>query len=276
MSNKNEKALTQALYQLLRPLARLLLRRGVSYSQFAELARRAFIDVAEQDFKIEGRKQTLSRISVLTGINRKDVSKIQKQPHPLAGTPVPKLNRASRIINAWLHYPEFINSDGSPKVLPLTGTNETSFEKLVKTFGGDVPARAVLDELERLNAVSTEKDQITLLTRAYIPNQDEAQRLRIFGQACRDLLSTLDYNLADGESEQHKPILQRTVAYANIPEELLTYIRDRANSEGQEFLLQINQWLAQCDRDTNDELHGSGSTRAGIGIYYFEESKQER
>ncbi|MGB1012470.1 MAG: DUF6502 family protein [Thiolinea sp.] len=35
--------------------------------------------------------------------------------------------------------------------------------------------------------------------------------------------------------------------------------------------MQLNDWLAQHDRDTNPQVQGTGTVQAGVGIYYFEE-----
>ena len=78
------QALNQAVVQLLRPLVKVLLRHGVAYDEFAELARRTYVDVAERDFTLHGRKQTASRISVITGLNRKEVARLQALNSPEA------------------------------------------------------------------------------------------------------------------------------------------------------------------------------------------------
>lgn len=268
MIKNNERKLYRAVYKLLLPLVKLLIRQGMPHSVFADVARHAYVDAATKEFTIPGRKQSISRVSVLTGINRKDIAKLRKRPHPLENDAANQYNRAHRVINAWLRDGRFQNEQGNPRPLPFDG-DEFSFSELVRLYSGDVPVRALLDELQRIKAVSiNNEEQVSLLTQAYLPQEDTAEKLRIFGNAAADLLSTLNHNLEKGSLQAR---FQRTVAYANIPEESLSQIRIRSQEEMQELIIKINQWLCQHDRDVNPQVIGKGQVRAGIGIYYFEE-----
>lgn len=259
-----QQAVRASLARLLRPLVKLLIHHGVTYATFAEVSRRLFVDVAAEDFKLPGKKQSLSRISVLTGINRKDISKLLDKA---AINEASGVNRPAKIIQGWLRDADYINESGAPRPLHFDGA-KNSFTELVRRYGGDVTPRAMLDELLRVNAASLdEKNNIYLASSAYIPQADLEEKFRILGRATNDLYSTLINNLEQSSSQSQ---LQRTVAYSNIPVQALSQIRLRSKEEGEQFLLQINQWLSQCDQDVNPQLKGSGKVRAGIGIYYFE------
>jgi len=268
MSQKNDQKLFSSVFKLLRPLVKLLLRHGIPYNVFADMARHAYVDVATKEFTLPGRRQTLSRVSVLTGINRKDITKLHKRPHPLENDTISHLNRASRVVNAWLIDPQFQDVNAQPKTLPIEG-GDVSFSELVRRYSGDVTVGAVLDELQRINAVSVTNEIVHLQTQAYVPEDDMEEKLRIFGTAATDLISTLTHNL-DNQTSQKR--VQRSVFYNNIPQESLPEIRARSNEEVQAMLIQMNQWLSKHDRDENEEVTGTGQARAGIGIYYFEES----
>lgn len=268
MSNDTHKALHKALYKMLRPLVRLLMRHGVSYRLFADIARHVYVDVAEQDFALEGRKPSNARVAVLTGINRKDIAKLKERPHPLAEGATDNPNACARVITAWINQTRFHSAAGHPLELPIDEhISEPSFTELVREHSSDVPVRALLDELERIGAVNKTSDKVKLVVNGYIPHQDMAENIRIFGTAAADLMGTMDHNIA----KLGKARIQRTVSYDNIPIELLERIRQRSTTEGEAFLLQINDWLAACDRKENTSLIGSGRARAGIGIYYFEQ-----
>lgn len=274
MSDRTQKALVRALYRMLRPMVRLLLRHGVSYRLFADIARHVYVDTAREDFAIPGRKQSLSRMAVLTGINRKDIAKLQERSHPLSEAPAEQPTPTARVITGWLNDVRFHDETGEPAVLPIdSDRDEPSFVALVRDYSRDVPVRALLDELERIQAVQRDGGQVSLLTRGYIPLEDMQENIRIFGTAAADLMATMDHNIA---KEEPGPFIQRTVSYVNIPEELLERIRERSAREGQAFLLQINDWLAECDRDQSPGLKGSGQVRAGIGLYYFEQRSDAR
>jgi len=272
MSDYVQNATKAALAKLMRPLVKLLIKQGFTYANFAEVTRRLFIDVAAEDFKLPGKKQSSSRISVLTGINRKDIAKILDRPNTADSNDLKGGNRPSRIIQGWLRDNDFANESGAPKPLHFEGA-EHSFSELVRRYGGDVTPRAVFDELIRVGAVTKNPQQrIVLCSSAYIPQADLEEKFRIMGRATNDLFSTLDHNL---EHDPYTARLQRTVAYSDVPLEALAQIRLRSKEVGEQFLLQINQWLSQQDRDVNPEIKGTGKARAGIGIYYFEHILEE-
>lgn len=272
MSDQTSTSLNLALAKLLRPLVKLLIKQGFTYASFSEVVRRLFVDVAAEEFKLPGKKQSASRIAILTGINRKDVAKILNAPEEVELGPFKEGNRPSRIIQGWLRDNDFINESGAPKPLHFEG-GEHSFSELVRRYGGDVPPRAVFDELIRVGAITQNLQQkILLCSSAYVPQTGLDEKFRIMGRASSDLFSTLEHNL---EHEPYMAHLQRTVAYSNIPLESLAQVRLRSKEEGEQFLLQVNQWLSQQDKDVNPETQGSGKARAGIGIYYFENILEE-
>lgn len=268
MSDRTQKALTRAVYRVLRPMVRLLMRHGVSYRLFADIARHVYVDVARDDFSLPGRKQSLSRMAVLTGINRKDIAKLQDRPHPLSDAAEEKPTPAARVITGWLNDVRFHTNTGEPAELPVESQEDApSFSSLVREYSSDVPVRALLDELVRIRAVVRREEGVALMARGYIPVEDMQENIRIFGTAAADLMATMDHNIAKMDPG---PFIQRTVSYQNIPVELLERIRQRSARDGQAFLLQVNDWLAEYDQGPATEP-APGRARAGIGLYYFEQ-----
>jgi hypothetical protein len=266
MANNVKKYLTTSVVKLLRPLVRILLRYGISYGEFAEMARWVFVNVAEKDFGIVGKKQTISRISVITGLNRKDVTRLTKTNICEDKTVSGVINRAGRVIGGWVKDQGFHDHKGVPAVLPLEG-DEKSFAELVKRYSGDMPVRAVLDELLRIEAVKKNEDNtVSLLTRAYIPKNIDVEKIAILGADAADLMATIDHNLAE-----QQPFFQRKVVYDNIPSEAVADFRETSAAEGQLLLEKLDILLSGQDRDCNPGVEGSGRKRLGVGIYYFEE-----
>lgn len=270
MTQKVTKALSAAILRMLRPLVRLLLRHGISYGTFADLAKWVYVDVADKEFNVPGRKQTVSRVSVLTGLSRKEVARIQAIETPDDEAVVQQYNRAARVISGWLRDAQFNDKQGDPAVLPLEGKN--SFAELVKAYSGDMPARAILDELVRVKAVELTDSSVKLLTHAYVPADGEEEKLHILGTDVALLIDTIDHNL---ENIEEKPHFQRKVAYDNLPEEILPELRELSSEKAQALLEELDRHLVKHDRDSNPESKGSGRKRAGLGIYYFEEDVSE-
>lgn len=270
MTQKVTKALSAAILRMLRPLVRLLLRHGISYGTFADLAKWVYVDVADKEFSVAGRKQTVSRVSVLTGLSRKEVARIQAIETPDDQVVMQQYNRAARVISGWLRDEKFSDAKGQPNTLPLEGKD--SFAELVKAYSGDLPARAILDELLRVKAVELNDDNVELLTHAYVPADGEEEKLHILGTDVALLINTIDHNL---ESTESKPHFQRKVAYDNLPEEALPLLREISSEKAQALLEELDRYLVKHDRDSNPETKGSGRKRAGLGIYYFEEDIPE-
>ncbi len=262
------QALSAATLQLLRPLVTILLRNNVSHRTFAELAKLVYVEVANAEFGIAGKKQTTSRIAILTGLTRKEVQRLLAQPPDTEPVSAEEYHRASRVITGWVRDPDFGDGKGHPHPLPMEG-KPASFSTLVKRYSGDIPVRAMVDELLRAGAVKQLKDgRICLLSRGYIPQKGPVEKLQILGSDTADLIMTIDYNLHQNPA---KPRFQRKVMYDNVPVEAAREFQTLAAAQGQELLEAIDRWLAHRDRDVNPASKGTGRVRVGLGIYHFEE-----
>ena len=272
MLSANIQTLSKAVLRILRPLVRILLRNGISYGTFADLAKGVYIDVARQEFSMGDRKQSTSRVSILTGLSRKEVTRVRKLQRPHDQRSAEQYNRAARVIAAWLREPDFVDGEGQPAILPMSGGGAT-FNELVRRFSGDIPARAIRDELMRVGALEQLEDgRIRLLARAYIPKTSEIDKIHILGTDVSHLIATIDHNL---RPETPEPFFQRKVAYDNLPHEVLPQLRRLTGRKAQALLETLDRWLARHDRDTNPAAAGTDRNRAGIGIYYFEEPFSE-
>ena len=259
-----KQSLIAAAQRLLRPLIRLLLRYGVPYGTFADVAKQVYVDVAMTDFDLPGRKQTVSRTSVITGLSRKEVSRVLRIEPKTAGSG--HYNRAARVIAAWVREQPFSDASGNPKTLLIEDDN--GFTGLVRRFSGDMPVRAILDELLRVGAIQKiGDDQVQLQSRSYIPASGEPEKMEILGQDVAGLISTIAHNL----NPDHDSYFQRKVFYDNLPNEAIEELQALTYQHGQEMIELLDNWMAQHDRDENPLIEGSGRRRVGIGVYYFEE-----
>lgn len=270
--DKVRQVLSYSVQKLLYPLIRILLRNGIPFGSFMELAKWVYVDVASKEFGIRGKKPTDSRISILTGLSRKEVKHVKEKSAPSDEGTVERYNRAARVIRGWTQDRTFQDGWGEPAILPIEGEGAT-FNLLVSEYSGDVPARAILDELLRVNAVERLTDgRIRLLQRAYIPRTSEVDKLGILGTDVAYLIATIDHNLVCHPQEAY---FQRKVAYDNLPQEVLPELKKLTEQHGQALLEYLNEWLAQQDRDINPDITGTGRKQAGVGIYFFEQDISE-
>ncbi|MEE8343457.1 MAG: DUF6502 family protein [Gammaproteobacteria bacterium] len=271
-SDTKKKALSSAIAMILAPLIRILLRNGMSIGAFYEIAKQTYVRVAENDFEIPGKEQTTTRIATITGLTRKEVLRIRNLNEDGHFLSLEHHNRASRVISAWVREPEFQNKRGGPSALPFEGQTG-SFSSLAKRFSGDIPARTILEELLHSGAVTNLNDgRIKLVTNAYVPRADIVEKITILGTDVTDLISTIDHNLV---CEPDETFFQRKVWYNNIPEELISELRQKIVNRSQATVEALDQEMANCDRDVNPEVDGTGRKRAVVSIYYFEEQFKE-
>lgn len=267
-TDDSQATLTRAVIRLLKPLVRILLRHGVPFAGFAELAKQTYVDVAYTDFGVKGRKQTNSRVSTITGLSRKEVQRLRDLPTEFGDGNIMQYNRAARVVYGWVHDENFQGQAG--KCLDL---DFETFTKLVKEYSGDIPPRAILDELLQVGVVSKlENETYRLLSRAYIPRAGKQEMLDYLGTDVGGLLETMDHNIHDPGDE---PFFQRKVYYDNLPLEALPHIRNLIGEKAQPLLEEIDKNLALHDRDANPEVEGTGRKGAGIGVYYFETDEDE-
>lgn len=257
--------LQKAVTRVLSPLVRFLLRHGVSHAEFATWAKQAYVEEARVHFGIEGKSPTVSRMAVVTGINRKEVKRLLELPSHIEPG-VSKHNRAVRVVTGWLQDQEYHESNGETKTLEY-GDAEDSFNQLVKRYGGDVPAKAVLDELERVGTVVVEGANVTLASKGYVPHKSQDAMLDVFATSASDLLDTLEHNLIDGSKKR----LQMSVAYDDVTTEGLTEFRKLSGKKAMTLLRELDKELAQHDRGANPKVKGDGSHRIGLGLYLIEQ-----
>jgi hypothetical protein len=262
-----QRVLETAIATLLRPLFRLLLRQSMSFIAFEEIAKRVFVEVAMKDFGIEGKAPSMSRAAILSGLTRKEVARLLAEPSLEAQEPGERYNRAARVLTGWQRDLDFTESDGSPRWLRDEGPR--SFAELVRRYSGDVPARAVLDELLRVGAVRRHDDgRIEPIARAYVPASSVADKLAILGADVADLISTIEHNIDHGKAE---PRFQRKVMYHRIAASHLPALRRLSAVQSQALLERLDRWLQEHDTGVPEDGPEPRAARVGLGIYYFEE-----
>lgn len=262
-----ERAIDLAVARLLRPLFRVLLRHGKSYRAFEEVAKRTYVDVALSDFGIPGKKPSVSRVSILSGLTRKEVQRLLQAPALEDTGTGERRNRAAQVLTGWLRDADFLDPQGNPLALDVEG--ERGFAALVRRHSGDMPTRAVLDELLRVGAVDRLPDgRIVLLARGYVPRQGAREMVDILGADVADLIETIDHNLHQGHQA---PRFQRKVMYRGVPVQALPAFRALSAQQAQALLEQLDQWLQNTDSGTPAAGDPPNGARVGMGIYYFEE-----
>ena len=264
-SQSLEGRLLRAARRILVPLVRLLLRNGITANAFQELSRKVFVDVAYDEFGIEGKPQTLARVSVITGLNRKEVARL----HKLEGLDQADLvwwNRAGTVIAGWTTDPQFQTKAGYPLDLPFS-EGEPSFSDLVRKYSGDMYPRSVADELLRLGTIEEVEGKLRLTRRGYVPSTDPAGMIDILGQDTAQFMATIDHNIQSGGEDT---LFQAKVQASNLPQEHLAAFNEYSRQVSLRAIDDVARWLNE--HDAGKDTSGSDARfAAGLGVFQINE-----
>jgi hypothetical protein len=263
-----------AIDRMLRPVVRHLIAQGVTHPALTQILKEIYLDVAEAEFALPDKRQTDSRLALITGLNRKEISRLRRLRKPPKLTVAVEDNLVTHVIGRWMAGPPYAAADGAPCRLPYESDNPAvaSFARLVRDLSVDIPVRSVLDELLRAKVVTLRLPQgkVELQRETHIP-EDAAAKLTVLGTDPAELFCTIMHNVEHPDA----PHLQRKVGYDNIGGDALPEIRAAARLTGEEFVRHANTLLAAYDRDQNPHAAGGRRMRVILGTYYFEEEVAE-
>jgi hypothetical protein len=256
--------LERALTGLLIPLVRFGLRRGLKFQEFLYCLKQAFLISAEQEIRASKLPYTISRASILTGLQRKDIKKLN---HPLTEERE-NTNLLTRIIGLWLHDSRFRDKKGNPLRLTFEGA-ESQFAELVHCVSVDLSPHTVLYGLEHSGNIIKTGKTIELKQHAYVPGDTLLEQMDLLTRDSADLLSAVEENVF---TRPATPNLHITTEFDNICKQDLLKLREWLLDQGTIFHEKTRNYLAQFDKDTNQRLYKkTGGARVVIGSFSFTE-----
>ncbi|MGB5690559.1 MAG: DUF6502 family protein [Woeseiaceae bacterium] len=258
---------------LLLPVVRLALRHGVTSSEFAELTKEAYVQVARNDHGIDGRPTNNARVAMLTGLSRREVARIRDRL--LEGGLLvedKQGNRISQVLTGWHVDSEFTDADGQPKVLPATGPTG-SFSSLLKRYAGDLPHGAIRKEMQQRALIEEQADGgYRVLKRDYIYSDLDPEMIARMGVALHDHAATLEHNL--NEQRLTAPRFEAIADNASIRPSTYKAFCRLVQERGLSFLEEMDGWLSDNEIETSTDSKAR-SVRLGVGVYLiYDESEQ--
>ena len=256
-------AFLKAIERMLDPLVRALMGMGVTFPFFIRILKRAYIRVAKREIEREGASLTVSRVSVMTGLQRKDIGRITEEVEKRQAPP-PNISLGARLIGIWSGARGFTDAAGKPLPLARFAGAKPTFEDLVRSVSTDVRPRAVLDEWLRLGVVEIDDDErVHLKGDAFVPRQGFDELAWFYGRNLGDHISAATHNLL-GAGER---FLERAVYYDKLTPESVAELARISREIGVEALLRINrEALRLADAD---EGKAGADQRMSVGLYYF-------
>ena len=242
----------------------MLLRAGLTWREFCGIAKTAFVQAATEEYGIKGRPTNISRVSILTGISRKEV----KRQRDLIASEKPaapqKTTDATRVLSGWFQDPEFIDADGKP--LPLLEKGEgKSFQSLCHRFAGGMAAPTLLKELLNTQTIAkNERGELIPLRRYYQPARHDDENLVWAVNLIRDLTQTMTNNVF--KDEHTRPRFGGKADNMKLPASSAPAFQAFLDKQGQLFLEKVDDWLTQHVSQDSDET----CVRLGVGLFAIE------
>ena len=202
--HKNNK-LNKAFLILLQPIARLFLRFGRGYREYSDLSKAAFVAVASEDYGVHGRPTNVSRIAAMTGLTRKEISRIRARLDKGDGAVTERGTPLQELISGWASSDEFRDENGAPAALALHG-GRGSFQSLVKQFAGDIPEGAMRKELQRIGRARPDGDTLVLCPPDKAEQQTEEAMAARLRAGPYPLMAALAHNEAAKKSSDLWPL----------------------------------------------------------------------
>lgn len=267
--------LLAAFRYLLVPLVRILLRNGISFNEISEVLKGAYARVAATDFAVPGRPMSYSRLSITTGIARRDFDRVLGEEERLRRALESNASQIANVLQGWHNDPEYMGPYGFPRDLEFSreAGGGLSFEDLVERYAPGVDAQLMLEELIRYRAaaIAEESGMIHVEKRTFIPEQMAPEVIEIFARGVRRYVETVDHNL--GEQEATRRRFERWVFpdYGIRAEDWAPFsemVRDRLQEVIDDLETQFA--LFRRPREGTDQI-----LSVGVGLYLYKDDLAE-
>ncbi|MEM1174240.1 MAG: DUF6502 family protein [Pseudomonadota bacterium] len=274
MQDEINRQILSAFFVVLKPIARILLRFGIGFREFAEVAKTAFVDVASKDFGLRGRPTNISRVAVMTGLTRKEVRRLRDKIDNGEDSAVVKMTPLWDVLHHWHSDSEFVNSDGTPLELDFSSDSGPSFSELVRRYGGDIPPGAMRTELKRVGAVvETGKGTLKALKRSFRAEADHDMLIGSLIHGVYPLIATVNHNVNSerkGKTWKQRIAYTQSVRKSDVPRlERITGDRIVEFAESIDDLFMAYETLYEGDESKED------TSTLAVGVFYFEERDKD-
>jgi hypothetical protein len=256
----------RAVERVLRPICRLLVRRGIGIINAIELLKRAYLQGAADVAAEQGLPVTPRRLQLYTGIPRAEVERLRSTVAANVDLSEDKIAAVSRLLTMWhVDHRYVLPFVDTPRELPLDGDDEApSFATLAKECAPQFNPKELLEELVRANAVLIDPDtnKLHVVARTYFPEPFSETDSERFGAMLSAYAITMDCNTRKagpglGRFDRH------TTADFSISLEDEEEFHRLVRTEGQKTLELLDAWLAGRERAPES------GRRPGAAIFFF-------
>lgn len=258
--------LLAAARHMMVPIARLLVRNGVGFGDFVEAARYAYVEGGKAVLKERGLAATSARLSVQTGLTRRDVERVMGDPMRYAIIPSREWNAAIQVLHAWHTKPPYVLVPvGMPLELEYDSPDrKQTFVALVRSTVSDVDPAAVLQFLKDSRVIEQdEHGRYRPVSRYIIPPRLGEHQVRFTARTVRRFLDTVDINLS---SEPEHGRFERSVAAdRGVPVSVYADFVEFVRKLMARSLEDIDDWIADNARSDPE----GPVIWPGVGMYHW-------
>lgn len=264
-----KKRVLDALLLVMRPIARILLRYGIGYREFAEVAKMALVDVSSSDFGLRGRPTNISRVAIMTGLTRKEIKRLREKISIGDSSLSVKTTPLADVLHHWHAHSDFTDSNGYPRELTFAEEKD-SFTSLVKKFGGDIPAGAMRTEMKRVGAIREDQSGLlAVVERTYRADDNHETLVTMLVHSVYALLSNVVHNT---DPERASVTWANRVAFTkSLRSSGTRQLRRIARDRIVDFAESIDDVFIAYESLQDDGDRDEVGSPVAVGVYYFEE-----
>ncbi len=269
-SSGKKNDLNDALTALMLPIGILLISNRVGVGELVYAAKHAYVKAAIESILTAGSRVNTSRLSVVTGLTRKEVSSLLEEMKGRKSAKNRNTNeqRALRVLRGWRVDSRFSKRSGKLADLPLRG-NKGSFSQLVKLYAGDVTPVSVLKELQRMKAVSIRTTGRIRVNASWTKERSSRQLIDV-ARYLKDFIRALNRSCRPsgqaGFFGAKTSFLTSSIQAARFQH----VFTKRADA----LLNGVDQWFASQEGHPPG-LHGDKKCRVGVGVYLIDDPTVE-
>lgn len=247
-----------------------MLRSGVTWHEASEACKSALVEVAMDEFGLHGRPTNMSRVAIMTGLSRREVSRLRDGLSSAPDADTERMTGATRVLTGWYLDPDFTLAPNRPRNLAYdngaVGGSPQTFTDLCKRYAGDLAAITMRRELVRVGAIEElPGGELRVLKRYYMPQQMDPDSIVRGGSMLEDVGETVAFNLgkpAGTESRFAGRALNTRIRAADVRR-----FRTHLEQEGQAFLERVDEWLSRHEVPVIEDPSQSRGRRVGVGVF---------
>jgi hypothetical protein len=264
---------TDAVQQILQPLAQLMVGHSVQLGVITELLKKALVDAVVSGAQHTAADMTDSHIAIVTGVHRKDVRRLRQE----AVSPVtshdytPMMSVGAQVVARWISEQRYLTTHNKARTLARTPRHaqpgEPDFSSLVAEISNDVGAKAVLDELLRLGIVKADTDtHVQLHSNAFVPQDGLREQFHFLASNVSDHLATAVHNLKPDRKKS--AMLEQSAFSQNLSADDAAELEQTARHLWSQALQQFLQKATVAEQRSSQKTQATQRVR--LGVYFHQ------